>query len=165
MMIKSKKLKVKSQRSGNGFSLMEVIVVIAIVGVITTFAGVSFSAFRNAKLLDSTAQDILSLINTARVKSISSENASRYGVHFEADRAVLFAGNSFVEPSASNMELNLSPSVEISEVSLFGEGADVVFERITGETGNYGSVTVRISSDASKTKIIEIRSAGSVEIK
>jgi len=78
---------------------------------------------------------------------------------------VLFAGNSFAEPSASNVELNLSPSVEISEVSLVGEGADVVFERMTGETGNYGSVTVRIGSDSSKTKIIEIRSAGSVEIK
>lgn len=154
----------KNSKFKKGFSIVEIVVVIAIMGVIAGFVSVSFSAFRNTKLLDSTAEDVLSLVNTARVKSISSENASVHGVHFETDRAVLFAGNVFTEPSASNVEINLSPAMEISSVSLAGGGADIVFERITGETADYGSVIIRSKSDTSKTKTLKIKSAGVAEV-
>ena len=78
--------KVKCQNLG--ISLIEMIVVIAIGVVLATTVIISFSSFRNSKIVDVSADQILSVINEARVKTVSSEDYSRFGVRFEANRVV-----------------------------------------------------------------------------
>ena len=154
-MIKNKKL---------GFSLIEMIVVIAIGAVLVAAVVVSFSSFRNSKIVDISADQILSVINEARVKAVSSEDYSRFGVRLEANRAVFFKGDIFTEPNPSNMETPMSPLVEISNISLNGGGVDIVFQKLTGKTSNYGSLRVRLKSDNNKYKIISIKSTGIANI-
>jgi len=114
--------------------------------------------------VDISADRILSVINEARVKTVSSEDYSRFGVHFEANRVVLFKGDIFAEPNSSNIETILSPLVEISDISLNGGGADIVFQKLTGKTGNYGSLRVRLKSDNNKYKTISVKSTGIANI-
>ena len=143
-----------------GFSLIEMMAVIAIGAVLVAGIVVSFSSFRNSKTVDISADGILSVINEARVKTVSSEDYSRFGVHLEASRAVLFKGDIFAEPNSSNIETLLSPLVEISDISLNGGGADIVFQKLTGKTGNYGSLRVRLKSDNNKYKTISVKATG-----
>ncbi|KKT21254.1 MAG: hypothetical protein UW04_C0007G0006 [Parcubacteria group bacterium GW2011_GWB1_43_8] len=154
-MIKNKKL---------GFSLIEIIVVIAIGAVLVAAITVSFSSFRNSKTVDISADQILSVINEARVKTVSSEDYSRFGVRFEANRIIFFKGDIFTEPNSSNIETPMSPLVEISDISLNGGGADMVFQKLTGKTGNNGSLRVRLKSDNDKYKTISVKSTGIANI-
>ena len=154
-MIKNKKL---------GFSLIEIIVVIAIGAVLVAAITVSFSSFRNSKTVDISADQILSVINEARVKTVSSEDYSRFGVRFEANRIIFFKGDIFTEPNSSNIETPISPLVEISDISLNGGGADMVFQKLTGKTGNNGSLRVRLKSDNDKYKTISVKSTGIANI-
>lgn len=159
--LKIKKMINKKQK---GFSLIETIAAIAIGAILTAAIVVSFSSFRNSKIVDVSANQILSVINEARVKAVSSEDYSRFGVHLEANRIVLFKGDVFTEPSPSNVQTILSPLVEISNISLSGGGADVVFQKLTGKTSNYGSARVRLKSDNNKYKTISVKPAGIANI-
>ena len=151
-------------RKNFGFSLIEMIAVIAIGAVLVAVIVVSFSSFRNSKTVDITADQILAVINEARVKTVSSEDYSRFGVRFEANRVVLFKGDIFTEPNSSNIETAISPLVEISDISLNGGGADIVFQKLTGKTGNYGSLRVKLKSDNNKYKTISVKSTGIANI-
>lgn len=143
-----------------GFSLIEIIVIIAIGAVLTATIVFSFSSFRNSKIVDVSADQILSVINEARVKTVSSEDYSRFGIHFEAGRVLFFKGDVFTEPNSSNIQTTLSPLVEISNISLSGGGADIVFQKLTGKTSNYGSLRIRLKSDNNKYKTISVKSTG-----
>lgn len=148
----------------SGFSLIEMIVVAAIGAVLVATVIVSFSSFRNNKIVDVSADQILSVINEARVKAVSSEDYSRFGVHFETARVVFFKGDVFAEPNSSNVQTTLSPLVEISDISLNGGGADIVFQKLTGKTSNYGSLKIRLKSDNGKYKSISVKSTGIANI-
>lgn len=152
------------KKKQTGFSLIEMIVVIAIGAFLVSAVIVSFSSFRNNKIVDVSADQILSVINEARVKTVSSEDYSRFGVRFEAGRVVFFKGDVFTEPNSSNIQTMLSPLVEISDISINGGGADIVFQKLTGKTSNYGSLRVRLKSDNNKYKTISVKSTGIADI-
>ena len=159
-----KNFKNRKQKSCSGFSLIEMIVAIAIGAVLVAAVVVSFSSFRNSKIVDISADQILSVINEARVKAVSSEDYSRFGVRFEANRVALFKGEIFIEPNPSNIETPLSSLVEISNISLNGGGSDIVFQKLTGKTSGYGSLRVRLKSDNNKYKTISVKSTGIANI-
>jgi len=154
----------KYSRRRDGFSLIEMITVIAIGAVLVAVIVISFSSFRNSKIVDVSADQVLSVINEARVKTVSSEDYSMFGVRFEASRVVFFKGGAFTEPNSSNIETPLSPLVEISNISLNGGGADIVFQKLTGKTSNGGFLRVRLKSDNNKYKTISVKSTGIANI-
>lgn len=147
-----------------GFSLIEMIAVIAIGAVLVVAVIISFSSFRNSKIVDVSVDQVLSVINEARVKTVSSEDYSRFGVRLEAGRVALFKGDVFTEPNSSNVQTTMSPLVEISNISLSGGGADIVFQKLTGKTNNYGSLRIRLKSDNNKYKTISVKSTGIANI-
>lgn len=145
-----------------GFTLIEFIIAISIVLVLATLSVISFSSFRNNQALSNSFSDVISMINEAKINTISSKDGSSYGVHFEAGRAVLFKGLIFSEPNSDNRDLNLSPLIEISSISLNGGGSNLIFKKLTGKTDQYGSLIFRVKSDVSKTKTINITLGGSI---
>lgn len=147
-----------------GFTLIEIIVAIAIVLIIAVFSFISLSAFRENQSLKNAVNETVSLINQARSQTLSSQEFSQYGVHFETSRAVLFKGAVFLEPSADNIIFNLPSLVEISGISLNGGGADLIFQKLTGKTDEFGIIVLRAKNDISKTKTIEIKNTGIIDI-
>ena len=60
--------------------------------------------------------------------------------------------------------MTLSFKVTIFSISLSGGGADVVFERLTGELDKSVTITITLVSDTSKTRVITIQLTGVVEV-
>ncbi|MCX6731801.1 MAG: prepilin-type N-terminal cleavage/methylation domain-containing protein [Candidatus Parcubacteria bacterium] len=145
-----------------GFTILEIIISLAIILILVIAIVFSFSSFRNNRELTNAAQETINLLNLARSKTLSSEGSSQYGIHFESSRIVLFRGTSFSESSPDNIVSALSSLLEISAINLNGGGNNLVFQRLTGKTDNYGIITLRIKSDIGKTKIIEIKKTGIV---
>src|SRR3989344_5925113 len=136
------------------------IIVIAVLAIIGTLTTAIFSSFHKIQTLNSDIERAISLINKARSYTLLSKYSFQYGIHFESSRLVFFKGASFTEPNQDNEEFIFSPLVETFNVSLNGSGSDLIFQRLTGKTNEYGIVPFRLKNDVLKVKIITIEPSG-----
>jgi Tfp pilus assembly protein FimT len=150
--------------TNKGMSAVELVIVIAVLVLIVVVSVGSLNKFRTERVLVNATQDVISVLNDARIKTTSSKNSSVYGVHIESARVVGFMGSAFSEPNSNNKEIKVDAPAIISAWSINGGGANVVFDRISGDTANYGTVTISLSSDSSRTKIINISKTGVVSL-
>lgn len=146
-----------------GFTLIEILIVIAILGIISSIVLLNLSQFRNEQLLKNTTLDVVSLLSKARQDTLSSVNSTNYGVHFDSNQAVLFTGSVYSSNNVTNEPVVFSSKVNISIPSglNIGGGSDVIFERLTGETIG-GTIKLQLTSDATRQKIITVGKTGSV---
>ena len=84
-------------------------------------------------------------------------------MHFENTRVVLFKGLSYSANDSLNISSSLHSLIIISNVALTG-GSDVVFQRLTGETAESGSVTLALVDNPTITKVISISGMGVVNL-
>ena len=153
----------KSFLSQKGFSILEIVVVISILFIISSFSYASFVYLNQRENLDKEALSILSFLEEARSSTLGSKNALQYGVHFEASKAVFFSGSNYNATDPANVILTLSPIIRISSINLYGGGSDVVFERLSGETFDNGSVSVSMTVSSS-SRTINVQRSGLAEI-
>lgn len=152
-----------------GFTLTELLVVIGILIVLAGIAVPAFRFFQRESDLNNSAEEIINTLRFARNKTLASEKDSQWGVYFSTStdphRFILFKGESFSSREADFDEIHQLPkSVEIYQINLSGGETELIFSRMTGETGQYGSVSIRMKSDFLKTKTIYIENSGQVEL-
>lgn len=147
-------------KTERGITALELLVVFAVLAIIFTVVLKPFSAFRNVQAINSASIQVVSLLNEARSSTVASKESSQYGVHIESGRVVYFKGASFSEPSSYNKEIKIDSSVKISGISLAGGGSDVVFQQLTGDTLNYGTISIEANSNSALKRIITITSTG-----
>lgn len=148
-----------------GFTLIETLVAIAVLALLAVIAVSGLSSFQQSGELARTADMIAGTLRDARGRTLASKNNSEYGVHFDSDKAVLFAGTAYTAGTPSNEAVALPSRVEISIIELGGGGNDVVFQRLSGEAMATGTITLRVKQELSKTKEVRIYQSGVVEIK
>jgi|SRR3989344_829203 len=146
-----------------GLAVLEILIALAVILILTAVISGGFSSFRKEQVLSGTAGNIFSFINEARSRTLSSKEDSVYGVHFENGRAVIFKGQNFSEAAPGNEIFYLPAPAEISQISLAGGGQEAIFKRLTGETDQFGTVTIKLKGDE-KTKTIIVRKSGLAEI-
>ena len=148
--------------NNKGISLIEILIVVSIVSIISAIVVPSLSRFHDQQALRNTTEDVISLLNEARNNTISSKNSTTYGIHFQADKVILFTGSSFTI-SPSNKQINFDSVIIIPSVggiNLNGGRSDIIFDRITGDTAEYGTIIIRIKNDVSKQNIVNISKIG-----
>lgn len=149
-----------------GFTLIEILVVIAVIFILSGIVFSSYSSFRIQTEVNSSAQEVLNFLRLAQSKTVASESADNYGVHFEQTKIVLFKGTVYNALDPNNKTYDFS-EVEIipGEIILNGGGNEVIFGRITGQTTNYGTVKIQSKKDNSKFLFVKIESSGEASIK
>ncbi len=146
-----------------GFTLIEVLVAVAVVAILAAIATVSLSGLRERQALAQGAEEVRSLLLRARSRSLAAEGDSVYGLHLSASSVTIFRGATYSGGAATNETHDLDPLITIAAYSLAGGGADVVFDKRTGATSNSGTITVALVSDASETSTVTIRATGLIE--
>ena len=147
-----------------GITLFEVLIVIAIIGIIVAISVSQFSKVRVIQILQNTGEDIVSASNKAKTQTLASLDSSEYGVHFQSDKIVIFKGTSYNQNDSSNEIINVLSPATISEISLSGGGSDFYFNRLTGTPSKTGTIKISISSDANLNKTINISATGSASL-
>src|SRR3990167_7972220 len=132
----------------NGFTLIEILLVMAIIAIITSYATINLLRPQISASLESTTTQISSDIKGQQLKSMAgdSEGAGTsqiYGVRFEADRYILFRG---AYPSPSDFTVNLEPSVLI-----VNSPQEFSFAKRSGETSAGNVVIEHIQSGSFTT--------------
>ena len=144
-----------------GFTLVELLLSLAIVGILVAAGVTAFSTQDRGAALQWEADKIVSLLGAARTDTLAAREGAQYGIHFEEQRTVLFSGATYSASDAGNRVQTLHREVKISAISLSGGGRDIMFQKLTGKTAQSGTVTLALVSDASKTKVITIAGTGS----
>lgn len=153
-------LSIVSAKGGKGFTLIEALIVVAVIVVI---AAVGVGVFRNFKIenqLNSASAGALSVIRLAQSKTIAGEAALQWGVHFQSDRYVLFQGGVYGAGDPNNIVSLLNSQIQISVIALAGGGSELIFNRLSGTTNQYGSVQISSVADASRMRTIYVESSG-----
>ncbi len=146
-----------------GLSFIEVLLVIGVMALIAVIALSTFISFRKHSALAMDTDTVIGLLRQARNQTLSSKNSSAYGVHFTAPSVTLFTGSAYSAGAADNQTFVLSSTDTILTISLTGGGSDVVFQRLTGETGQNGTIVLS-APGIPETKTVTIYKTGLVEM-
>ncbi len=154
------KIKKSSPSTKQGITIIELLVVLAVLGIIISVVIFQFSKIRENQVLKNGVADILSSINKARSQTLSSLNSSEYGVRFESDKVIIFKGKVFSDIDPANEIINITMPANITNITLGGISeisGDMYFNRLSGTPSADGSITL---STANYSKIITISATG-----
>jgi prepilin-type N-terminal cleavage/methylation domain-containing protein len=150
--------------SERSFTLIETLIVVAILAILTTTAFVELSSFKNRHTLDLDAEEIVSALGNAQSKAMQQEGGDSWGVRFSnsaVDLYQIFKGSSY---SASTVV----SSGQLSTTDAFTDPAegvdiDIVFSARTGLPTPATSTAVVIKQlSGDNTYSISVNSAGRI---
>ncbi len=159
----------KKKKKGEGFTLTEILIVLAVLLIVLGSSVVAFYTLTRKTDLDTSRDNIISTLNTAKNKTLASEGADQYGVYFDdfsddtssdPHKYILFQGLSYVDASFKETHI-LPATVEISNLSFSGTGDEVVFNRLEGNTDNDGLIAIKFLTTG-ETRTIYVYSSGEV---
>jgi prepilin-type N-terminal cleavage/methylation domain-containing protein len=155
-----------NEENNAGFTIIELVIVIAILVLLSAIAIPDFISFQKKTDLDNSIQEFASALRTAQSKTLSSENDSQYGVYLKTsvspNQYILFKGTSYAgHDAASDHIYSLKNTSEFFNISL-GGGNEIVFDKLTGVSEESGSVSARIKTDTSYSKTVYISNSGAV---
>jgi len=140
-----------------GFTALELLIVVAIMGVILATILPSFTNFRRSSLLNTESQELVSIINRARMLSVSSKYDNQFGVHFEAGKVVLFQGDTYSSGATTNEEHIFNTAITLSPIVINGGGSELLFEKITGATSQNATTTLLVIGTTSSTTVLVLQ--------
>ncbi len=141
-------------RVAEGFSLVEMLVVISILFVLSSVVFVSFRRIQNTDVLAKNAMGVIALYDQARSHTLASKDDYSYGVYATSTYFVLFRGSSYNDSDPFNKRFDLSGGVTVSSVELDPPGSIVVFRRLTGEALSVGTTTLQSGIDQFQSIVI-----------
>jgi prepilin-type N-terminal cleavage/methylation domain-containing protein len=147
----------KKNINKQGFTLIELIIVLTIITVLVSIIVSSFHTVGGSEALDTTVMSTISILNEARSQAISSKDASDFGVRILPDKLISFK-NSY---GTLNKEITISNLVTASTST--GIDTDIIFKNVSGGTNASGTITITVLSDPSKNGVIRIYPTGVIE--
>lgn len=147
------------------FTLIETLIVVAILAALSTTAFVELSAFKNKHDLDLGSEEVVSVLKNAQSKAIQQEGGSAWGVRFinttSTDYYQIFQGSSYSSSAVVS-------SQQLSGANVFTDPAvgmtlDIVFATRTGIpiSGNAAVVVIKQSGSGNAYSIF-VSSAGKI---
>lgn len=132
-----------------GFTLIELIISIAILGLIFGFSAPSLINFSNSVKIDSAAEELASIIRKAQEKSINAEKNLAWGVNFsEASIYVLY------NQAGDRERYELDNKIELTKTA-----DNLIFEKLSGRTSSNFEITLTLDN---KNYKIYINSEGMI---
>lgn len=147
-----------------GFSALELIIVMAILAILLTSIVPSFVTFRRNSILNTETQELITVINRARLLSVSSKNDQQFGVHFESGKVVLFQGSTYSAGVTTNEEHVFNSSLTLSPIVINGGGSEILFEKVTGAASQNATTTLLVVGTTASTTVL-VLSTGVATIK
>lgn len=147
-----------------GFSLIEMVIVIAIIVILSVVTIVALSGKKNSNDLSSAVSQAVALLNEAQSRSVSQANDVSWGVHFAnpTNTAPFYALFSSAYSSTSTLGFYRLPSdVGYATATLpLGSSTNVIFNQISGLPVAPISVGFLSLSQRTLTSTISVSAAG-----
>ncbi len=147
-----------------GFSLLEIIIIIGIIGLICSVIVISSARQISYYSLEKTSNSVASLLEKGQNRARNSYNGVKHSVRIESSQAVLFEGTSYSAGAATNEILTYDNNINIGETSLNGGGSTITFEKVTGTTNQYGSIRFEVINASTSSSTLRIGETGIIQV-
>lgn len=158
------KIKEKFLINNNGFSLIELMLVIAILVILATIVNGYYVNYLKNTQLDSSGKLVVSTLTKARDRAMAGENDRKWGVHFVngADDYYEFFSSpaDYANASTSVMETIFLDSGVSFSTPASGASSTVIFTKISGTTT---PASVVLISSFGGTSTVSVSAQGRVE--
>jgi prepilin-type N-terminal cleavage/methylation domain-containing protein len=138
-----------------GFSLLELLLVIAIAAGIFAFSTPFTLNFYRTQLVDEAQSNLIDALGRARHDAVLQKNDSNFGVHIVAGSYTIFQGNSYAEEGRDTTQDEVFP---VADNITFTGLSDIIFSKLTGSPNATG--TINIALDTLSRKILVDDSGG-----
>lgn len=139
-----------------GFSLIEMLLSVAIIGIVTAVSVPIYSAFAVRNDVDIASQQVASALRRAQTYARGMEDDSAWSVRVESTAATLFKGTTFGTRDTSFDETVTIPgSIAVSGLN------EVQFSKFSAAPNTTGSIT--LTSNANEARTITVNAKGRVE--
>lgn len=142
-----------------GFSLTELILVVAVFATLTTLATVSLIRPQIYTKLDTAATSLVADIKQQQLQSMMGDTEGKpqaypHGIHFTQNNYILFTNNTFDPVDPYNLTVDFGSSIEI-----VSPPSDLLFARRSGEIPSNISITLR-HTGSGETKTVTVSKLG-----
>lgn len=133
MMIGISNLKNQISNSRRGFTLVELIIVMSIMGILLGLVTVGLSNVRQRTTINTLTQTFVADVRQQQIKAMVGDTqgaatANSYGVHLDTDRYVLFRGAAYSATDPNNFAVDLQDNIQFVNADW-----DIIFSRIVGD--------------------------------
>ncbi|MES2314663.1 MAG: prepilin-type N-terminal cleavage/methylation domain-containing protein [Patescibacteria group bacterium] len=149
--------------ASTGFTLMEILTVIAISGVLLGIGIYWYSSARSNALLNTTTDSIAAALESAKNNALAGKNGLSYGVKFDTASYTTFVGASYSAGASTNVTYPVDSTLTLSE-TITDPNNIIVFDRLTGAANTTATVTVMLVSDNTNKRNIVIENQGDVGV-
>jgi len=122
-----------------GLTLVEIILVLGIIAVLSSFASFNIVRSRNAVSLDSTVSSLINDIKSQQIQAMSGYSQTGVkipcGIYFETNRYILFYKDSYLSSDSTNFPINLDQDNQFSLINL--PTSQIVFASANGEIKDF----------------------------
>ncbi len=145
--------------SEKGFTLLEIVLVLSILGIIFSILLFTFFSLLNYRTLERDTAEVKAYLEEARIYTLGSKKDSSYGVFLDLESVTIFRGNSWNEREEELRRYRFEGLTTVSLTGLGGED-EVVFRRIFGEPSVNGAITL---SGPAGVRTVTILSSGVID--
>jgi type II secretory pathway pseudopilin PulG len=139
-----------------GITLIELLLVVAIMIVIAVSTASFGSAFLVRNRTDNKVNEVVSSLRTAQINAMSGKGNSQWGVYTTSTEIILFMGTSYASrDNTYDQTFFVPPSVSVS-------AAEVIFDTITGNPD--ATETISISNDIGESFSVNVNGVGIVDV-
>lgn len=143
----------------HGFTFLEIILVIAILCVSLGLIVLYIQAAQLRADLNSQRDNFMGYLRLAQSDAESGKNGENHGIHLETNTYTVFSGDTYVAENPDNFTVELPKTIVFQNISLYGDGNNIIFKTPKGECDTYGSIEL-FSVQINKTIRITINELG-----
>ena len=136
-----------------GFTLIEILLSLALIGIITTISIPVLQSFLSRNDLDVTSQTFVQSLRRAQCLAEGCQSDSKWGVKIQTGNITIFRGDSY-----ANRETDDDESFDVSAGVTTSGLSEIVFSKLSGVPLSSG--VTNINSSQGETKIITTNEKG-----
>jgi len=146
------KKRLRNQHFSKGFTFIEILVVIAIVGIITSISYATFRAVYRTSAVRAAVLSVADSLREARNNTLGAQADSVYGVRVSTSSVTQFRGSTYIAGATTN-EVYVFEGGVTATGTLVTNGTNIVFAHLSGLPSATGTITVQDSDQTSSTTL------------
>lgn len=143
------------QETKNGFSLLELLLSIALIALIASVFAPVYLSFHTRNNVDIASTTVVSALRRAQSLSKAIDSDSTWGVYIQSNNITVFRGSSYASRDSNFDENNNIPG-GVTPSGL----QEIVFSKLKGETSSTGNI--ELTSANNEVRTISINEKGTV---
>lgn len=140
---------------------MEIVISIAVIGLLSAVAVVNFGGTRTNKILEITATNISFALEEAKSNALSGKGGENHGVYIGTNTFTVFSGSSYNSSDTDNRPQTIDGNLSITTTA---PSNSIIFSRVSGNANAVSTTTISETADSNNKIEIVVGTLGDITV-